>query len=178
MTSQNHVIPCCLHLKNRAKSLHCIDQSHIPSPHCTPSPIQCTEVVTNMFRSSSANPAKLKKLTKILIRTPQIQLRDAMMLAKYSVEEISDKAFRCFLQRALPGSSLTGLKAQTAGAVPPPLDCTERYRHCTNIERTPSDECTTPPTTPLLLITMRLCSLAQLRRLIHLQTTFAMLVKC
>ena len=101
-----------------------------------------------MFRSSSADPAKLKKLTKILIQTPQIQLQHAMMMAKYSVEEIADKAFRRFLQRALPGGSLKGLKAQTAGAIPPPPDRTERHHHCTNVERTPPVERTAPPVNP------------------------------
>lgn len=72
-----------------------------------------------MFRSSSADPAKLKKLIKIFLRMPLLQLRDAMNLAKYSDEEIADVAFRRFLQRALPGRSLKGLRAHVAGDVPP-----------------------------------------------------------
>ena len=79
-----------------------------------------------MFRSSSADPAKLKKLTNILLRMPLLQLRDAMNLAKYSDEEIADVAFRRFLQRALPGGSLKAFKAQTAGVVLPPPDRTQR----------------------------------------------------
>ena len=72
-----------------------------------------------------------------------------MMMAKYSVEEIADKAFRRFLQRALQGGgSLKGLKAQTAGAVPPPPDRTERHHHRTNVERTPPVERTAPPVNP------------------------------
>jgi hypothetical protein len=51
----------------------------------------------NMFRASSADLAKQNKLMKIFLWTPQIQLRDAMILAKYSDEEIKDKAFCFFL---------------------------------------------------------------------------------
>jgi hypothetical protein len=90
----------------------------------------------NMFRSSSADPAKQNKLVKIFLLTPQIRLQDAMILAKYSNKEINDKAFCHFLQRTLPGNSLKGLKAHIAGAIPPPPDCTQQCQKRA-IERTP-----------------------------------------
>jgi hypothetical protein len=64
-----------------------------------------------MFRSSSANPAKLKKLIAIFLWMPQIQLQEAMELAKYSDKEIANVTFHRFLQCALPGGSLKGLRA-------------------------------------------------------------------
>jgi hypothetical protein len=89
-----------------------------------------------MFRSSLADLANQNKLVKIFLQTPQIRLRDAMILAKYPNKEIEDKAFRCFLQRTLPGSSLKGLKAHIARVVSPPPDCTQRC-HKRAIEGTP-----------------------------------------
>jgi hypothetical protein len=103
-----------------------------------------------MFRSSSANPAKQNKLVKIFLRTPQIRLRDAMILAKYSYEEIKDKAFCRFLQRTLPGSSLKGLKAHIARVIPQPPDRTQRCQKRA-IERTPPlVEGTSPNVNPVV----------------------------
>jgi hypothetical protein len=89
-----------------------------------------------MFRLSSANLAKQNKLVKIFLWTPQIRLQDAMILAKYSNEEIEDKAFHHFLRRTLPSGSLKRLKAHIAGVVLPPPDCTQQC-HKRAIECTP-----------------------------------------
>jgi hypothetical protein len=100
-----------------------------------------------MFKSSFADPAKLKNLIVIFLWMPQIQLQEAMGLAKYSIKEIADIAFRGLLQRALPGGSIKGLRAHVARDVPPlpaPPDCTKQCQHRANpyaivgIERTPS----------------------------------------
>jgi hypothetical protein len=97
-----------------------------------------------MFRSSSADPAKLKKLIAIFLWMPQIQLREAMESAKYSDEEITDVAFHRFLQRALAGGFLKGLRAYLAGEVAllpaPPVCSKQRVNHAINdnIEHTPS----------------------------------------
>jgi hypothetical protein len=64
-----------------------------------------------------ADPAKLKKLIVIFLWMPQIQLQETMQLAKYFDEEIADVAFCRFLQRALPGGSLKGLRVYIAGEV-------------------------------------------------------------
>jgi hypothetical protein len=74
-----------------------------------------------MFRSSSADPAKLKNLIAIFLWMPQIQLQEARELAKYSDKDITDVAFCLFLQHALPGRSLKGLRAYVAGEVAPLL---------------------------------------------------------
>jgi hypothetical protein len=78
------------------------------------------ELFPNMSMPSLADPAKLKKLVNTFLWTPQIRLRDAMTIAKYPNEEIKDKTFCRFLQRALPGSFLKAFKAQTVGVIPPP----------------------------------------------------------
>ena len=75
-----------------------------------------------MFRSTTADPAKLKKLKKIMIQAPTLQLRHAMKAANYSDEEIADIAFRRFLQRALPGGSMKGLRAGVDARLPAPPD--------------------------------------------------------
>ncbi len=103
-----------------------------------------------MFRSSFADPAKQNKLVKIFLRSPQIRLQDAMILAKYSNKEIEDKAFCHFLQRTLPGGSLKGLKAHIAGVVLLPLDCTQQC-HKRAIEHTPPlVEGTSPDVDPIV----------------------------
>ena len=96
-----------------------------------------------MFRSTTADPAKLKKLKKIMIQAPTLQLQQAMKAAKYSDEEIADIAFRRFLQWALPGGSMKGLRAGIAARLPAPPDRSSR-RHSrakptaiASIERTP-----------------------------------------
>jgi hypothetical protein len=73
-----------------------------------------------------------------------------MILAKYSDEDIEDKAFRRFLQRNLPSGSLKGLKAHIAGVVLPPPDCTQRC-HKRAIEHTPPlFEGTSPDVDPVV----------------------------
>jgi hypothetical protein len=106
----------------RIALIDCIYRPHI----ALHSQLTVRGLFPNMFRSSSADLAKQNKLVKTFLQTPRIGLRDAMILAKYSDEEIKDKAFCRFLQRTLPGSSLKGLKAHIAGVIPPPPDRTQQ----------------------------------------------------
>jgi hypothetical protein len=94
-----------------------------------------------------ADPVKLNKLIKIFRWMPQILVPAAMTLAEYSNKEIADLSFCRFLQHALPGRSLKGLKAHVAGDIPTlpvPPDCTKQHQHHADIntiigvERTPS----------------------------------------
>ena len=62
-----------------------------------------------------SDPVKLTKLINILKNVPGSNLPDAMMMANYSAEEVSDLSFRRFLQRALPGHSLEAFRALVAG---------------------------------------------------------------
>jgi hypothetical protein len=129
---------------NQAKSQQCCDRFHFIVPHHLHRPIPSGGLFPIMFRSTSANPAKLKNLTKIMLKTPNLQLRHAMKAANSSDDEIADIAFRRFLQGALPGGSIKGLRAHVAAGLPAPPDCADRQHvranptAITSIERTPS----------------------------------------
>ncbi len=88
-----------------------------------------------MSKSNLADLAKLKKLIKICLRMPQILVSAAMKLAEYSNEEIAILSLRRFIQHALPGGSLKGLRVHVARDVPPlpaPPDRTKQHQHCVN----------------------------------------------
>ena len=71
---------------------HCIYSPHIAFH----SQLTVIILLPNMSMLSLADPAKLKKLVNIFRRTPQIQLRDAITLAKYSDKEPRIKPFAAF----------------------------------------------------------------------------------
>ncbi len=50
---------------------------------------------------------------------PETDAADAMRSAKFTNEDIADLQMRHFLQRALPGGSIKGLKAYVAGLLHP-----------------------------------------------------------
>ena len=54
---------------------------------------------------------------------PESSIINAMKQAKFTEEDIADLRMRRFLQRALPGGPIKGLKAYIAGLLPPPPDC-------------------------------------------------------
>jgi len=107
-------------VKNRAKSQHWSDRSHISSSHCTPCPFQVHHPSNTMYSSRSADSDKLERLKKVFTRRPQLQLREAMFVAKYSAEEIDNAACRRSIQRALPGGSISRFRAHVARLTPPP----------------------------------------------------------
>ena len=55
---------------------------------------------------------------------PESSILNAMKQAKFTKEDIADLQIWRFLQRALPGGSITGLKAYIARLLPPPPDPT------------------------------------------------------
>jgi hypothetical protein len=57
---------------------------------------------------------------------PESFVLNAMKQAKFTEEDISNLRMRRFLQRALPGGSIKGLKAYIAGLLPPPPDRRQR----------------------------------------------------
>ncbi len=67
----------------------------------------------------SADLAKLKKLVHVFKKVPHLTIPDAMKLAKYSDEEVSDHTFQRFLLCALSGGSLNGFRVLLARDVPP-----------------------------------------------------------
>ena len=68
-----------------------------------------------MVRSSSVDPAKVKKVIKFLIRQPDMKVPQAMKLTNFSKEEVANLILRCFIRQSLPGKPVAGLKAHVLG---------------------------------------------------------------
>jgi hypothetical protein len=87
------------------------------------------ELSATLDRSRSVDPDKLKKVIKTLLNIPDMKVSQAMLLARFSDEEVANLSLRWFIQQSLPGKTLKGLKAHVLGPLPPPLpqpDCGER----------------------------------------------------
>jgi len=70
-------------------------------------------------RQFTVDLAKKKKFVDIFLLMPETRVADAMRSAKFTKEDIANLAMRCFLQRALPGGLIQGLKAYVAGLLLP-----------------------------------------------------------
>jgi hypothetical protein len=66
-------------------------------------------------RRFTVDSAKKNKFVDIFLLMPETGVADAMRSAKFTEEDIADLRMRRFLQRALPGGSIKGLKAYDAG---------------------------------------------------------------
>ncbi len=66
-------------------------------------------------RRFTVDSAKKNKFVDIFLLMPETGVVDAMRSAKFTEEDIADLQMRRFLQRALPGGSIKGLKAYVAG---------------------------------------------------------------
>ena len=73
-------------------------------------------------RRFTVDSAKKKEFINIFFLMPESSIINAMKQAKFTKEDIVDLRMRRFLQRALPGGSIKGLKAYIAGLLPPPPD--------------------------------------------------------
>jgi hypothetical protein len=51
---------------------------------------------------------------------PDLKVPQAMLLARFSDEEVSDLSLRRFIQQSLPGKTLKSLKVHVLGPLPPP----------------------------------------------------------
>jgi hypothetical protein len=70
-------------------------------------------------RRFTVDSAKKKKFVDIFLLMPETSVADAMRSAKFTEEDIPNLTMRRFLQRALPGGSIQGLKAYVAGLLLP-----------------------------------------------------------
>ena len=70
-------------------------------------------------RRFTVDLAKKKKFVDIFLLLPETCVADAMRSAKFTEEDIANRTMRRFLQRALPGGSIQGLKAYVAGLLSP-----------------------------------------------------------
>jgi hypothetical protein len=77
-------------------------------------------------RRFTVDPAKKKEFINIFLLMPESSVINAMKHAKFTEEDIANLQMRRFLQRALPGGSIKGLKAYIAGLLPPPPDRRQR----------------------------------------------------
>ena len=70
-------------------------------------------------RRITVDSAKKNKFVDIFLLIPETGVADAMRSAKFTEEDITNLRMRRFLQRALPGGSIKGLKAYVAGLICP-----------------------------------------------------------
>jgi hypothetical protein len=89
-------------------------------------------------RQFTVDSAKKKEFINIFLLVPESSVLNAMKQAKFTEEDIADLRMRRFLQRALPGGSIKGLKAYIAGLLPPPPD--RRQRKPPTTAASPEDE--------------------------------------
>jgi hypothetical protein len=85
-------------------------------------------------RRFTVDSVKKNKFFDIFLLMPETGAADAMRSAKFTEEDIADLQMWHFLQRALPGGSIKGLKAYVA-TTPPSL----------SILRPPSSTLSVPP---------------------------------
>ncbi len=140
-------------LKNQAKSQHCDDRLTLLFPHHISIPIQRGIVFVMASRRFTVDSTKKKEFINIFLLMPKSSVLNVMKQAKFTKEDIADLRMRRFLQRALPGGLIKGLKAYIAGLLPPPPNCRQHKPPTT--AASPKDEVADchqhkpPPISPL-----------------------------
>ncbi len=119
-------IPNTAYLKNQAKLQHCDDQLTLSSPHHISFPIQRGIVFAMASRGFTVDSAKKKEFINIFLLMPESSVLNAMRQATFTEEDIANLQMWRFLQRALPGGSIKGLRAYIAGLLPLPPHCHDR----------------------------------------------------
>jgi hypothetical protein len=108
-------IPTSMHLTNQAKLQHCDDRNTLSSSPFPSFIIQCGIIFTMPSREITGNSEKKNKFIDILLMKPKTCVADAMRSARFTKEDITNLRIQCFLQRALLGGLIKGLKAYVAG---------------------------------------------------------------
>ena len=103
-----------------------IDRLTLSSPHHISFPIQRGIVFAMPPKGPTVDLAKKQDFINIFLLMPESSVCSAMKRAQFTEEDIADLQMRRFLQRALPGGSIKGLKAHIAGLLPPPPDRRQR----------------------------------------------------
>jgi hypothetical protein len=83
-------------------------------------PIQCGILFAMASRQFTVDSAKKREFINIFLLMPETRVSHAMRKAEFTEEDITDLLLRRFLQRALPGGSIEGLKAYIARQRKPP----------------------------------------------------------
>ncbi len=87
---------------------------------------------------------KKKEFINIFLLMPETSVNDAMRKTEFTKKDIPDLLLRRFLQHALPGRSIKGLKAYIAGLLMPPSD---QHKHPPHL---PVDPAAAHPRLPML----------------------------
>ena len=70
----------------------------------------------------TVDPALKKQFIEVFLMTPHSTVIDAMRQANFTEEDIANHKMRRYLQRALPGGSIKGMKAKIMELNPPSPD--------------------------------------------------------
>jgi hypothetical protein len=119
--------------KKRAKLLHCNVPLLLLTPDHIRSLLQVVEPSAIMENSRSVDPAKLKKVLNTLINLPDLKVLQAMVVARFSNEDVTNLSLHCFIWQSLHGKMVKGLKAHVSGPLLPPSpqpDCTKGLCNC------------------------------------------------
>ncbi len=81
-------------------------------------------------RRVTVDPAKKKKFLNFILQTPKLRVPDAMKLAMFSDEDITDLGLRRFLQHPLPGGTVKAMKAHLGAFLPPEPPPPSRHDRC------------------------------------------------
>jgi hypothetical protein len=77
----------------------------------------------------TVDPALKKLFIKIFLKTPDSTVINAMRQANFTEENIANIKMRRYLQRALPGGSIKGMKAKILRLNTPSPDRRQRRQH-------------------------------------------------
>ena len=86
----------------------------------------------------TVDSVKKKEFINIFLLMTESSILNAMKQAKFTEEDIADQQIRHFLQRALPGGLIKGLKAYIARLLPPSPD--RRQRNPPTTAASPEDK--------------------------------------
>jgi hypothetical protein len=143
-------IPNTTRPKNQAKFQHWDDRNTLLSPHHISFQVQRGVLIINVSKLFTVDSGKNKKLIDIFLLRPATRVDDAMRMAEFTEEDITNLRIWRFLQRSLPGGSIKGLKAYVARLLLPPQPQPPAAHPRPKVARAaPSDEVVTTAGTAL-----------------------------
>jgi hypothetical protein len=77
----------------------------------------------------TVDPELKKQFIKVFLMSPHSTVINAMRQANFTEENIANIKMRHYLQRALPGGPIKGMKAKILGLNPPSPDRRQRRQH-------------------------------------------------
>ncbi len=86
-------------LQKIAKLLNCTVPLLLSTPDCNHSLLQVVEPSAILERSRSVNPAQLTKVIKTPINLPDLNVPQAILLARFSNEKVADLTLHCYTRQ-------------------------------------------------------------------------------